>query len=1118
MLRLPYPTPICLRRWIAAPVLLLLVYACGPEADVRFVSLGADRTGIGFANTITVTDEFNPLTYEYIYNGAGVGIGDLNGDGLPDIYLAGNQVTSRLYLNRGNMSFADVTLQSEVATERWCTGVALADVDNDGRTDIYVSVAGFGVDAHHMGNLLFLNQGNDAAGVPTFREVAAERGLADTSYTSHTAFLDYDLDGDLDAYVLNNALEADNRNRLRPIVTDGSAASTDRLYRNDGRGYFTDVSAEAGVTQEGYGLGVTVSDLNADGWPDIYVANDFLSNDLVWINQQDGTFRNRAKAYFPHTSHNGMGVDVADINNDGFPDVMELDMLPADNYRRKMMLPYVNRDNFQRKRASGYHDQYMRNTLQLNRGSGPGGEPRFTDIGNLAGVAATDWSWAVLLADYDLDGRKDVFVTNGYRRDVTNLDFISYGPYNAMFGSESDKRQRQLRQLESIDEVPLTNYVYRNEGDLRFSDQRQRWMAGEKSYSTGAAYGDLDLDGDLDLVVSNLDGPAEVLENRSNQDGTRHSLTVNLVETERYLHAFHARVYVYTPAGVQLQELYPVRGYLSSVSPTLSFGLGAAGKVDSVVTVWNNGYRQLTPVDGSTATVEIAYQGPPVAGPVRRAVATSVYSIQDATTLDYVHPRVEFDDFRHTFTLVQGTSRRGPALAVGDVDGNGSEDIVVGGGAGGVLQWLSDSGMTYPIDSFAEQLVTDLALWDVDGDGDLDLYAAVGGNHLRGVNARYTDRLYRNDGRGGFTSVGDLPAIPDFPSNCVRPADFDGDGDVDLFIGGGGIPARYPNAAPSTLLENRGGRLIDVTPPALKEAGVVTDARWLYDRGTRLPRLVVAASWQPLVVHAFTETGWVAEQLPWRTPDGGPMVSPCGWWSHLNAVDVDGDGLTDLVAGNTGENGPLRTSPERPVTLYAKDFDDNGAVDPLLFHYADNELVAFPERDLLLKQIPSMKRRFPDYASYARASLSDVLTETDRDGSEKLRVTDFRSYFLRNRGDGSFVAIPLPTLAQTGPIRASVAHDFSGDGRTDLLVTGNTAQMEITQFGQFDGDYGTLLVQGADGSWSVDDTSPYAPQLSGEVTQLRMLRWGGSPQLLVGAYGDTLRLQPLVAPAQIVSR
>lgn len=542
-----------MRFWI----LLLISYtvyfltSCKQEKPL-FLERSAVETGITFTNTITTTDSFNAIFFEYIYNGGGVAAADFNNDGLSDLFFTGNQVSSELYLNQGNLQFKEISKQAGVETTRWCTGVAVVDINQDGKKDIYISVAGFEVDTSEMENLLFINQGWDASGVPVFKEEAAQYGLNDGGYSTQAAFLDYDLDGDLDLYLLTNAMESFNRNNIRPRRVNGEAASTDRLYRNNGNQTYTDVSGEAGIQIEGYGLGVKVSDINLDGWPDIYAANDFQSNDLLWINQKDGTFKNEAAQYLKHQTHNGMGVDIADFNNDGLPDITVLDMLPEDNYRQKMMIPHVSQEKFRLKQQQGYEDQYMRNTVQLHQGLDPKGVPHFSEIGFLTGMASTDWSWSILYADFDNDGWKDAFITNGYRKDVTNLDYINYSGLNQIFGTVEARRQKAVEDLANAPDVEVSNYLFNHQGNLQFLEVSEQWGINKPSFSNGAVYVDLDNDGDLELVVNNIDSPATVYENSSRSaPSPSHYLQISLRESNDKLTAYQSKIKLYHQAEIQ---------------------------------------------------------------------------------------------------------------------------------------------------------------------------------------------------------------------------------------------------------------------------------------------------------------------------------------------------------------------------------------------------------------------------------------------------------------------------------------------------------------------------------------------------------------------------------------
>ncbi|HEX6070959.1 MAG TPA: VCBS repeat-containing protein, partial [Longimicrobiaceae bacterium] len=873
---------------------LLALPGCGDESERLFVLRSGDDTGITFANTLQEDDSvFNPLNFDYLYNGAGVAVGDLNGDGLQDVYFAGNMVSSRLYLNRGELRFRDVTEPSGAGTEAWATGVSLVDINQDGLLDIYVCVAG-NVPEEERGNLLFVNQGVGEDGVPSFVEMARQYGIADTGYSTHAAFFDYDLDGDLDLYVLTNALEEFSRNLIRPRLSDGQAASTDRLYRNEGNGTFTNVSREAGILMEGYGLGVVVSDLDRDGWPDVYVANDFHSNDLVWINNRNGTFTNRAGDYLKHQTHNGMGVDVADINNDALVDIVVLDMLPEDNLRQKLMLGGSNYDKFKLSLSFGYQPQYMRNTLQLNNGPGPEGHPTFSEIGQLAGVHNTDWSWAALLADFDNDGLRDLFVSNGYRRDVTNLDFIVYS-HETRAMAVAERRKALFRALRELPEVKVTNYLFQNRGDLSFADRSDEWGVKIPSYSNGAAYADLDNDGDLDLVVNNIDDEAFLFENTADRQG-RNYLRVALRGEGKNRPGYGAKVVVHAAGRTQYDDHTPYRGYKSTVESTIHFGLGAASRVDSLEVFWPDGaYQKLTGV-ASNQVVTLDRADALAAAPARPATLAHLFrTVPEVTGLAWTHVERELPDFKFTPLLPHKNSAGSPGIAVGDVDGNGLDDVYLGsdrGAAKEIFLQTAEGRFSRRLLVQGDEDFEDMgALFlDADGDGDLDLYVVSGGGYPD-AGELYQDRLYVNDGRGRFTR--DAEALPreTASGSSVVAADYDGDGDLDLFVGGRVVPGRYPLPARSYLLRNdaRGGspRFTDVTEavaPGLAEAGLVTAALWTDFDGDGAIDLLVAGEWMPLTF-LRNEGGRLVD----ATASTG-LGDTRGWWNSVVGGDFDNDG------------------------------------------------------------------------------------------------------------------------------------------------------------------------------------------------------------------------------------
>ena len=1065
-----------MKTWLPLTVLLTLA-ACGPGEEAPLFELRPAReTGLTFANVLEEDDSIiNPQNFDYVYNGAGVAVGDVNGDGRPDVYFGGNMVSSRLYLNQGGLRFEDVTERAGVGTTAWVTGVSLVDIDQDGRVDIYASVAGLG-SAEERANLLFVNEGVDADGVPRFSERASAYGIADTGYSTHAAFFDYDGDGDLDLYVLTNALEDFGRNMIRARLTQGESASTDRLYRNNGDRTFTDVSREAGITIEGYGLGVAVSDLNQDGWPDVYAANDFLSNDLVWINNRDGTFTNRAAEYLKHQAHNSMGTDVADYNNDGRPDIVVVDMLPPDNERQKMMIGRTNNDPFLMSLYMGYEPQYVRNTLQLNNGPGPDGEPRFSEIGQLAGIHATDWSWAPLLADFDNDGLKDLFVTNGYRRDVTNLDYVAYSQETVQRHGEpaTERRRRLFNELKKVPEVRLTNYLYRNNGDLTFSDQSRAWGMVDAGFSNGAAYADLDGDGDLDLVVNNLDGPASLYENRAERLVDRHFLRIALRGPAGNPGGYGARVTVRHGGAGQVLEQSPYRGYKSTVEDALHFGLGAAATVDSLEVRWPDGtYQLLLDVAADqVVTVDHRAAGPapspgeaPVAPPLMRSATAG-------SGLAAVHRERHAPDFKVTPLLHRKHSRDGPGLAIGDVDGNGLDDVFLGADLDRPRSMFLQVApgrfeeRPLPMDTTYEDMGA--LFFDADGDGALDLYVVSGGSFPPQRDMSYQDRLFMNDGSGTLRHDPQALPVVNASGASVIAADHDGDGDLDLFVGGRIVPGEYPMPARSMLLRNdsRPGapRFVDVTEavaPGLEHVGLVTSALWTDFDGDGQVDLLLAGEWMPLTF--YRNEGGRFTDVTAATGLGKTN----GWWNSLVAGDFDGDGDTDYVAGNLGLNTRLRASESEPVRVHARDFDGNGSVDPILSYYLDGKSYPVAPRDAMIDQIIAMKGRFPRYADYAAATMDRTLAEEDLASAYVVESHVMETSMVENLGDGRFALRPLPTQAQLAPMYGMVVGDRDGDDVLDLLMVGNSYASE-TSFGWYDAATGLLLRGDGEGGFSAE--------------------------------------------------
>ncbi len=1140
--------------------------------DKLFVKLPSSQTGITFANRLTENDSLNAMTFEYMYNGAGVGVGDFNRDGKPDLYFAGNQVSSRLYLNDTQsgrkMRFQDVTSQSKTGTDVWCTGVSVADVNADGWPDIYVCVAGKTPKTPQRANKLFINDGLTApqqatGAVPTFTERAAEYGLNDTGYNTQAVFFDYDRDGDLDCYLLTNALETTSRNNLRPKQLNGEAPSTDRLYRNEGvRGerkttdklsslsspssplspHFTDVSRETGILAEGYGLGVCVSDLDDNGWPDVYCANDFLSNDLVWMNQS-GTknpgFTNQAAALLKHQTHNGMGVDIADINNDALPDIVVVDMLPADNYRQKMMLPGSNFNRFQMEKQLGYQPQFMRNTLQLNRGSTgrAGSTPEavsFSEIGQLAGIEKTDWSWAPLLADFDNDGWKDLYITNGYRRDVTNLDFIAFNREQASFGTPEAQLRQAKAELYSLPELKIPKYAYRNRGAtaLTFEDVSEAWGLNQMGFTDGAAYADLDNDGDLDLVTNNIDSESFVLENQLNQRKNHPNwLRINILSTDKLPVTIGTKVWLYAGGQMQMLELAPVRGFVSTVENVLHFGLGASSRFDSLVIRYPNGKKQLVGSGAANRMLNVPYQ-PTGNWSATARTEPSIFSELSPTEsgLSIRHEENPVVDFNRTPLLPHQYSQNGPYLAVGDVNGDQLDDFFVGTDFGHLSSvYVQQPNRSAGAGGFVPKILPGsdgyedmgAVFFDADTDGDADLYVVSGGSRDEGLSATYQDRLYINDGRGNFRPAPN--ALPPTRSSgaTVCVADFDGDGDLDIFRGGRVVPGQYPKPATSYLFRNesrQGERgkmersspsshsssplfsdMTDQLAPGLRQIGMVTAALWTDTDNDRQPDLMLVGEWMAPTV--FRNTGGTFKQ---QTISG--IINETGWWCSLVAGDFDGDGDTDYVAGNLGLNSKFRASAAEPVRVYADDFDKNGRLDPILTFYLNHQHVPVAQRDVMMDQIPSIKKRFPTYHDYASHPFEELFTEDERSNAFVREIRQLASCYLENRGNFTFAAHPLPVEAQLSPINGLLVNDFTGDGKLDVLLAGNFYATE-TIGGQLDAGNGLLL------AGTGNPTAPFRPvpnaglNMDGDVKSLASLRRiDGSVWCLVASNNGPLRV------------
>jgi enediyne biosynthesis protein E4 len=1080
---------------------LFVFTCCNNPQKTLFSELSSTVSNLKFENAIVETDSMNIRTFEYMYNGGGVAVGDINNDGLADIYFTANQTSNKLFLNKGQLKFEDITNQSGVdCLTGWKTGVTMADVNGDGLLDIYVCFSGLAPKAQRA-NQLLINTGV-INGIPHFIDKATEYGLTgEGSNSTQALFFDMDNDGDLDMFLLNHGTmfysPFVNTQLLR---TKRHPLFGNKLYRNDlvdGVMRFVEISDSAGIRGGGnnFGLGVAASDINNDGWLDLYVTNDYEEQDFLYLNNKDGTFSDITKSSIDHISRFGMGVDIADYNNDGLQDIIVMDMNPEDNYRQKTLRGADDYDKYQLLVNNGYYHQNMRNMLQLNVGLQANNDPVFSEIGQLAGVSNTDWSWSPLLADFDNDGWKDLYVTNGFLKDITNLDFIKFGKIESsgMFG----KKTNIAELINKMPATKLSNYSFRNNGDLTFSNQSNSWGFNRPGVSNGAAYADFDNDGDLDIVVNNLGEPSKLYENHARESGVApHFITLSLHSKTMNKFGIGAKVTIDIKGNRQVQELSPTRGYQSSVEPRLHFGLGRNTVVDLITVEWPGGHantmlqvkadQQIVIEEDTAANLQL------LSGKNRRP--STFEDISTGSGLEFEQQENEFVDTKRQFLLPWQLSRQGPKIITGDVDRNGLDDLFVGGpkGQSSALYLQQSSGkflisnvQPWKADSLSDHLGA--CFFDADSDGDADLYVVSGGSEPYNEPAGLQDKIYLNDGIGNFSAA--INALPVFTGSrsCVGSLDFDKDGDLDLFVGGYVEPGRFPFAARSYLLRNDSekGHILfsEVTiqvAPDLMNPGMVTQATVTDINKDGWPDLMIAGEWMPIQIFINTKGKFKDLSANFGLKDTD------GLWEKILADDIDGDGDEDFIIGALAPNTQLKAALNEPMCVYANDFDKNGVVDPVLCFYLKGKSYPYFSLDEITEQIPAVKKKFLSYSNYAGATTEDVFTAEVLTKSKTVKALRLKSMLLVNDGKGKFVLKDLPVEAQFSAVFGILSTDFDGDNKKDLVLGGNFFPFRV-QLGREDAGKGMFLKGDGKGNYTPRLFHESGLFLAGDIRDLVMI-------------------------------
>jgi hypothetical protein len=1088
--------------------LMIVFSACKSKTNTSaiFDTLGASETGLNFSNKLTPTQQFNIFKYLYYYNGAGIGAGDFNNDGKIDLFFAANQGQNRLFINKGNLQFKDVTQEAKIPNDSaWSTGVSVVDINNDGLLDIYICRVGK-YETLNSKNQLLICQGIDRNGVPYYKDEAHEYGLDFKGFSTQAAFFDYDGDGDLDMYLMNHTVHQNGTFGIREkLLNVKSPYSGDRIFRNNGDNTFTEVTEQTGIHSSvlGYGLGICVSDINLDGYPDIYVGNDFHENDYLYINQHNGTFKDDLNNEMMHTSQFSMGVDVGDLNNDGYSEIISMDMLPSDPQILKRSLGEDEYDLFYNKITYGYNYQYTRNNLQFNRRNG-----MFSEVGLYSGVDATDWSWAPLFMDFDNDGLKDLFITNGISKRLNDIDYINYVSDDAL-QKKMNANKLNDNDMELINKFPQTkvpNRFFKNSGSLVFDDIAPQVNNNQPSYSNGAVYADLDNDGDLDIVVNNVDAMATLYRNKTNDVKAKPFLDIKLKGPEKNINALGAKVFVYANGEIRTYENYPVRGFLSSMQIPMHIGLDHA-KIDSILLVWPDNTYQKIQYKSGNSLMSISYQKNLPAFNYQEITSywknntRPIVDITAKTKLLYQHEENPFPEFNRELLLPHMISTEGPALAVADINHDGLEDVFIGSSKWKkpVVFLQQPSGtffrMNQPdLDKDSTYEDVGACFTDVNNDGFPDLVVASGGNEYYGKDNYLSPRIYLNDGKGNFNKKNDAFDTLFVNASCVVPYDFNGDGYMDLFIGGRSVPLSYGEIPHSYLLENDGtGKFKDVTnrvAHGLSDAGFVTSALWFDIDKDGVKDLLITLEWGGIVAF-INDKGIFTKKL---------LTDKKGWWNFILPVDLNNDGNIDLIAGNLGLNSRLKASETEPVRMYYNDFDDNGKKEQLLTYYLGGKEIQFANKGELERQIPIIKKRFLYAQDFAKASLEDIFTKQKLITSDTLTANYFANAVLLNDGKLNFKVEALPWQAQLTPYKDAVTIDANGDNLPDILLGGNYYDNNI-QMGRYDADFGTILVNKGQGKFETENINGL--QIKGQVRHLQKIMINGAEAFILAMNNDS---------------